>query len=335
MTDRIKVPGRGWAYAGVTLGGLVSIAANVTHTYVPPAGTAADWHPARMAIVFAFCWPVFLFVAIEILARTPWPRAWNWMLLRWLGLTPVALVAAFVSYRHLSGLLLHYGEEPLAAYTGPLAVDGLMVMATGALIATSRHRSTVPAPGPIPASVPVAVPQAPQGAPATPNSKPSIVDTPPVPRPAPKPAVPAVPVPAPVAPTPADVATRITKPHTSTPATPAAATGAGTRPTRTRAGKPTPTAAKQAPATTDTPVTESHAAQLTLPVAPDLLTRAAQVAKEYRTSHGTPITAGQLAVRLKVTSEQAAQALAVLDLHPDNPTTPIQTVNGRPTKEPR
>ncbi len=142
--------------------------------------------------------------------------------------------------------------------------------------------------------------------------------------------------PAPVVPTPAIVATRITQPHpTNTPATPAVVAAAGTRPTRTRAGKPTPTAVKQAPATTDTPVTESHAAQLTLPVAPDLLTRAAQVATEYRTSHGTPITAGQLAVRLKVTSEQAAQALAVLDLQPDTPTTPTQTVNGRPVKEPR
>src|SRR5205814_2135801 len=57
---------------------------------------------------------------------------------------PVALVAAFVSYRHLSGLLAHYGEEPLAAWTGPLAVDGLMVVATGALIATGRHHTTTP-----------------------------------------------------------------------------------------------------------------------------------------------------------------------------------------------
>ena len=55
--------------------------------------------------------------------------------MRWAGLLPIAGVAAFVSYRHLSGLLAHYGEEPLVYYIGPLAVDGLMIMATAALVA--------------------------------------------------------------------------------------------------------------------------------------------------------------------------------------------------------
>jgi hypothetical protein len=58
-------------------------------------------------------------------------------------LLPVAGVAAFVSYRHLSGLLAHYGEEPIICIIGPLAIDGLMVMATGALLAGGRvARST-------------------------------------------------------------------------------------------------------------------------------------------------------------------------------------------------
>src|SRR4051812_35926033 len=88
--------GRGWAYTGAILGGAVSIAANITHTFVPPTGHPAGWTPAPMAVVFATSWPVFLFVAVEILARTQWPGFWNWTLLRWLGLTPVALVAASV-----------------------------------------------------------------------------------------------------------------------------------------------------------------------------------------------------------------------------------------------
>jgi hypothetical protein len=53
---------------------------------------------------------------------------------------PVGVVAAVVSYRHLSGLLAFYGEDALTATIGPLAVDGLMVMATGALIATGTTR---------------------------------------------------------------------------------------------------------------------------------------------------------------------------------------------------
>jgi hypothetical protein len=63
-------------------------------------------------------------------------------------------------------------------------------------------------------------------------------------------------------------------------------------------------------------------------VSPALLRRATTVARQYRTEHGTPITARQLAVRLKVTTEQANHALAVLTLGLDSPTTPIRTVNG-------
>lgn len=130
--------GRGWAYTGALLGGAVSIAANVAHSYVPPAAAAAGWAPQPGAVLGAVFWPVALFVAIETLARTGWPAGWRWVALRYLGLLPVAAVAAVVSYRHLSGLLAYYGEDPLTVRIGPLAVDGLMIMATGALIATAR-----------------------------------------------------------------------------------------------------------------------------------------------------------------------------------------------------
>jgi DNA-binding transcriptional ArsR family regulator len=138
--------GRGWAYGGALLGGAVSVAANVAHSYVPPAVAGPGWDPHAGAVVGAVFWPVALFVAIEILARTPWPDPARWVVLRYAGLLPVALVAALVSYRHLAGLLAFYGEDPLTATLGPLAVDGLMVMATGALIATSPARTpdTVP-----------------------------------------------------------------------------------------------------------------------------------------------------------------------------------------------
>jgi hypothetical protein len=57
-------------------------------------------------VVGAIVWPVFLFVAVEILARVVWPHGWSWGFVRWAGLLPVAGVAAFVSYRHMSGLLV-------------------------------------------------------------------------------------------------------------------------------------------------------------------------------------------------------------------------------------
>jgi len=133
--------GRGWGYAGALLGGLVSIAANVAHSYIPPTSTPADWHPPIGDVVGAVFWPVALFVAIEILARTKWPRAKRWVFVRFLGLLPVAVVTAIVSYGHLSGLLAHYSESWLTAHLGPLAVDGLMVMASSALMATAPGRT--------------------------------------------------------------------------------------------------------------------------------------------------------------------------------------------------
>jgi hypothetical protein len=140
-----NLSGRAWAYLGAVLGGAVSIAANIAHSYVPPTGAPADWTPQGGAVVASVFWPVALFVAVEILARIPWPAGRRWTALHYGGLLPVAAVAAVVSYRHLSGLLTFYGEDPLTATLGPLAVDGLMIMATGALLATG-HRTTDPAP---------------------------------------------------------------------------------------------------------------------------------------------------------------------------------------------
>jgi len=133
------VTGRGWAYIGAALGGTVSIAANVAHSYVPPVVAPAAWSPQTGAVVGAIFWPVALFVATEILARVAWPSGRRWSALRFAGLLPVALVAGLVSYKHLAGLLHFYGEDAVTSHLGPLAVDGLMVMATGALLATARR----------------------------------------------------------------------------------------------------------------------------------------------------------------------------------------------------
>jgi len=329
---RNRIPGRGWAYTGVILGGVVSIAANVAHSFIPPVTAPRNWHPSLGAIGFSMAWPVLLFVAVEIFVKPAWSRGGSYFLLRWLGLLPVALVAGFVSYRHLAGLLLHYGEEPIVAYAGPIAVDGLMVMATGALLVTGRLRHPAPAtlvaavqPTSAPAAAPAAAPSgpaAPTPAPAPPS--PIVVAAAPV--------SPALPVP-----TPAVVAQRITAPRpTSIPAAPAAVSRPGSRATRSRPNKAVTPAVRSAPSTTDTSVTASDAAQPTLPVVPPaLLNRVKEVAAEYLTEHGTPITAGQLAVRLKVTSEQAGQALAVLNLGNTNPSTATRTVNGQPVRATR
>ncbi|MEU8212327.1 hypothetical protein AB0B85_24385 [Micromonospora sp. NPDC049044] len=226
----------------------------------------------------------------------------------------------------------------LAAIVGalPPAVAGLAVHMRALLrresgrtpAATTGTAPTSPAPAATPTPT-VTVPAVPAPTPVRPEL-PIVPATEPA-EPAPTPARPEIP-------TPAQLADRITAPRpapTPEPATPRPDETA--RPARPRPSKPDVTTAPTlAPSTTDTPVTASDAAQLPLPiVAPDLLARATRVAKQYRTEHGTPITPGQLAVRLKVTSDEATQALAVLDLDPNTDNRPVRAANGRAVKATR
>jgi hypothetical protein len=279
-------------------------------------------------------WPVFLLVAVELLARVPWPHGINWQLLRWAGMVPVAAVAALVSYRHLSGLLAFYREEPLVCVLGPLAVDGLMVMATGAILATGQHTtnttSTTEAPPRITkAAAPrtikfqsvSAVPDAPSRdrraptttpiPPASPSDAPAPAPTPttmPIPEPA------AMPGPArPEIPTPAVVATRITGADTTSPdGSPTALRATARKPSpRPRTTDTTPAGRLAAPAPDTLSPRRSPPRRPRRPSSPHRAGPGSRGRAQYRTEHGTAITPGQLAVRLKVTSDQAAQALAV------------------------
>lgn len=138
-TNALDTRGRGWAYAGAILGGGISIAANVAHSFVPPATAPDTWAPNPGAVIGSVFWPVLLFFAVEILARVRWPQGLWWGLMRFGGMLPVASAAGLVSYRHLSSLLTFYGEDTVVSIAGPLAVDGLMVMATSALLVIGRR----------------------------------------------------------------------------------------------------------------------------------------------------------------------------------------------------
>lgn len=112
-------------WAGFLLGIAASIAANVAHAQ-PEVGP-------RLAGAFV---PVALLLAVEAMSRPKWRRSGKrWGLVRYGGTGLVAAVAAVMSYRHMVGLLERYGEDPLNAHLGPLAVDGLMVVCGFALLA--------------------------------------------------------------------------------------------------------------------------------------------------------------------------------------------------------
>jgi hypothetical protein len=307
---RIKQRGRGWAYTGAILGGLASIAANVAHSFLPPHGAPTDWAPEPGAVVGAIVWPVFLFITVEILYRTAWPRGWSWGILRWAGLLPTAGVAAFVSYRHLSGLLAQYGEEPIVYYLGPLAVDGLMIMAAGALMAGNRA-----------ARQPAATPAQPNAAPQPTIIRP-VEPAPAVPV-APAPSTPAIPA-RPANPVPAAPAPQPIQPHAPSPPSAPARTPARSDPRP----RPVPVAATPARSTTDTSVTASDPGLRPQPPAPGLVARGRYIAEAHRRSTGTDIAAGELAVKLRVGTSRAKQVLAAIA---ESNTQPASVNGSRPT----
>ena len=144
MEDPVKAasPGEVWAYIGVCVGLAVSVAANVVHAADDPKATG-------FALILAAFWPLCLFLAIEVLARTTWADGWQVKLAR-AAVVLVAAVAAVVSYLHLHGLLIKVGEDALPALLGPLAIDGLMAVCAAALLNKAPKDAPEPEPDPEP-----------------------------------------------------------------------------------------------------------------------------------------------------------------------------------------
>lgn len=117
------------------LGAGASIAANVAHA----AERSADGTDTG-AMLFAAWAPVALLLVAEMMVRGQRPRGLL-SAVEWIGAFLVALAAAVVSYGHMRGLLLQYGESELVAVLLPLSVDGLVVVASVALAAGRRNKA--------------------------------------------------------------------------------------------------------------------------------------------------------------------------------------------------
>lgn len=122
-------PGKGVTWLAFIVGIAASVAGNIAHAR-PQIGP-------QIAAAF---YPLALLLTVEIMQRVPWPRSGWWSAARFGGLIVVAGVAGVVSYGHMYGLLLSYGEDRLTATIGPLAVDGLVVVSSCGLLALSRTR---------------------------------------------------------------------------------------------------------------------------------------------------------------------------------------------------
>lgn len=131
--QRRGASGVSWLAFG--LGIVISVSANVGHIWFVSKPSA---EAMISAMVFAAFWPVALAVAVEVLSRVTWPAALRWPGL--LGTVLVGGVALVVSYRHMNGLLLYFGESDLSAMLGPIGVDGLLIVGGFALLAIGETR---------------------------------------------------------------------------------------------------------------------------------------------------------------------------------------------------
>lgn len=152
--------GRVWAYLASALGVGVSLAANVEAitirgNVVPGEVLAAVWSP------------IALLVALEVNARFDWGTDRLPTTLRWLGLTPLTVIAAAVSYSHMRSLLAAYHQDVFSQWFLPLSVDGLMVISQAALV---LHPRQVPVTSPVTEAVDASVsPQSPETPAPTPE----------------------------------------------------------------------------------------------------------------------------------------------------------------------
>jgi hypothetical protein len=183
-----------------------------------------------------------------------------------------------VSYRHLSGLLAHYGEEPIIYYVGPLAVDGLMVMATAALAAGKHARKAELVE---PELVPVRSVQ--------------------VGNVAPQPRVPAVgvPVPAPA--------------FGRTDPVPVAAAPTLVMASATPAPNGQPHESPVSPAPTTDPQVNGSGPGKTSTIPEGLLARARKVVRFHHEDKGVQITVAELAQQMRVGVARARQLLAAVE----------------------
>lgn len=150
-------PARALAWLTFVIGILVSVAGNIGHA-ASDGMQPGEWAGAAF-------WPTALLLSVEILVRVRWQPEKRWTIARFTGLIVVSIVAAILSYLHLRSLLLFWQYGEFQATIGPLAVDGLMLIAASALLSISHERAVVPESAQVPDSVPAQGQEQPEPAP--------------------------------------------------------------------------------------------------------------------------------------------------------------------------
>lgn len=128
------------AWVGFGFGSIMSIAANVLHTWLPADKMPPGWSPALAPQIGAAVWPIGLLISVEVLSRVSWRPGFLWGMARYGGAGTVAIGSGVISYGHLREVLVAWGYGHPGADVGPLVLDGLMVVCGFALLAMSTHQ---------------------------------------------------------------------------------------------------------------------------------------------------------------------------------------------------
>jgi hypothetical protein len=126
------------AYVALLSGAGLSVAGNVADTF-RVRGLSTD----TLDIVLAAAWPLLVLLTIELFVSRRWSGQIGFQVLRWVGCLAIGSMAMMSSWVHLHDLLSVRGQIGFVATGGPLAIDGMAIMATGLLLSTRGKLATV------------------------------------------------------------------------------------------------------------------------------------------------------------------------------------------------
>jgi hypothetical protein len=128
------------AYVSLLVGAGLSVAGNLADTY-RTRGAEVDGLDKTMAAA----WPILVLLAVHMFVNPRWSERAMFQIWRWAGCLGVGGMAMVVSWYHLHDLMASRDQLPIVTVLGPLAIDGMAIMATG-LILSTRVRGQVATP---------------------------------------------------------------------------------------------------------------------------------------------------------------------------------------------
>ncbi|MDG4764479.1 DUF2637 domain-containing protein [Solwaraspora sp. WMMD406] len=132
-----------WAVrATLALGVAASVTANILHAQPNPISQAIAAWP-----------PMALLITVELVTRVPVHRR-TLGVIRVVAASAIAVIAAWISYHHMVGVVARYGETGTVPYLLPLSVDGLIIVASVSLVELAARRREVDNQPPTPATAP-------------------------------------------------------------------------------------------------------------------------------------------------------------------------------------